>query len=97
MDDVLSRFDQSAFRDPITGLPDRTDLIEFAQELLTRLESEGKKAAFLTINFDAYNELGPRYTSTGVDYLFNGQLVGTDNDPGYLSTADLGLGQGVVV
>jgi len=43
----------------------------------------------IPIIFDGWNQLGIRYTSTGVDYLFNSQVVGTDNDPGYLATLNL--------
>ena len=43
----------------------------------------------IPITFDGWNQLGLRYTATGVDYLFNGQVVGADNDSGYQTTLNL--------
>lgn len=43
----------------------------------------------VAINLDQWNELGLRYTSTGVEYLFNGAVVGTDLDEQYATTLNL--------
>lgn len=38
----------------------------------------------VSINYDAFNKLALRLTATGVEYVFNGQVVATDLEAGYV-------------